>query len=195
MAEAQESTPCRPPAADESRISDPWVGGLAGPQGAGAAVVLRHSPGGCERHRPRPDRPLWLSGRGVGRLGGRADKGAGGGGEHTALLLRLIPLWAGATRWTGATWERLSTASTRLRSSWVPIFLGPETRWSMASSWTASERPWGVRLVSEGSISACDINIRRILEEAVGLRASRLYLAHNHISNLAPSLRRRLAGH
>lgn len=43
----------------------------------------------------------------------------------------------------------------------------------------------GVRLVSEGSISACDINIRRILEEAVGLRASRLYLAHNHISNLA----------
>ena len=39
--------------------------------------------------------------------------------------------------------------------------------------------------MSEGSISACDINIRRILEEAVGLRASRLYLAHNHISNLA----------
>ena len=29
------------------------------------------------------------------------------------------------------------------------------------------------------------IGIRRILEEAVGLRASRLYLAHNHISNLA----------
>ena len=43
----------------------------------------------------------------------------------------------------------------------------------------------GVRKVSEGSIHAADISIRRITEEAMGLRAGKLYLAHNHISNLA----------
>ena len=43
----------------------------------------------------------------------------------------------------------------------------------------------GVRRVSEGSIFASDINIRRIAEEAMSLRAAMIYLAHNHISNLA----------
>ena len=43
----------------------------------------------------------------------------------------------------------------------------------------------GVRKVSEGSIHASDINIRRIAEEAMGLRAASIYLAHNHVSNLA----------
>ena len=43
----------------------------------------------------------------------------------------------------------------------------------------------GVRKVSEGSIYASDINIRRIAEAAMSLRSAGLYLAHNHISNLA----------
>ena len=43
----------------------------------------------------------------------------------------------------------------------------------------------GVRKVSEGCVESAEINIRRTVEEAMALRAVRIYLAHNHISNLA----------
>ena len=46
-------------------------------------------------------------------------------------------------------------------------------------------KPLGVRKVAEGSICAANINLRRIMEEAAALRAPQIYLAHNHISNLA----------
>ena len=47
------------------------------------------------------------------------------------------------------------------------------------------QKPLGVRKVSEGSIYAAHISVRRIVEESLGLRAAGIYLAHNHISNLA----------
>ena len=43
----------------------------------------------------------------------------------------------------------------------------------------------GIDAALEGSIYASDINIRRIAEAAMSLRSAGLYLAHNHISNLA----------
>ena len=43
----------------------------------------------------------------------------------------------------------------------------------------------GVRRVAEGSIEMAQVNTRRIAEEALGLRAARIYVAHNHVSNLA----------
>ena len=43
----------------------------------------------------------------------------------------------------------------------------------------------GVRKVSEGTIDAAEINTRRLLEEALSLRAAAIYVAHNHVSNLA----------
>ena len=43
----------------------------------------------------------------------------------------------------------------------------------------------GVRKISEGSYALSDVNARRIAEEAMGLRAAQIYVAHNHVSNLA----------
>ena len=43
----------------------------------------------------------------------------------------------------------------------------------------------GVRKVAEGSIELAEVNTRRIAEEAIGLRAAQIYVAHNHVSNLA----------
>lgn len=42
-----------------------------------------------------------------------------------------------------------------------------------------------MRKVAEGSIEMAEMNARRIAEEAMGLRAARVYVAHNHVSNLA----------
>ena len=43
----------------------------------------------------------------------------------------------------------------------------------------------GVRKVAEGSIQMAEMNARRIAEEALGMRATKIYVAHNHVSNLA----------
>ena len=43
----------------------------------------------------------------------------------------------------------------------------------------------GVRKLAEGSINTADVTSRRIVEEAVSLRASAVILAHNHVSGLA----------
>ena len=39
--------------------------------------------------------------------------------------------------------------------------------------------------MAEGSIQMAEVNARRIAEEAMGLRAAKIYVAHNHVSNLA----------
>ena len=43
----------------------------------------------------------------------------------------------------------------------------------------------GVRKVAEGSVQMAEMNARRIAEEALSLRATKVYVAHNHVSNLA----------
>ena len=78
-----ETPPHRSPAAAEGGISGPGPGGLAGPQGPGTAFVLCHPSGGCERSGPRAGGAVRLPGRGAGRVGGGAEKGAGGGRAHS----------------------------------------------------------------------------------------------------------------
>ena len=108
-----------------------------------------------------------------------------GVGEHTAVLLRMLPALLG--RYQGSR-ARLAAVINWPEDAYAwlePYFFGARNEMVYGLFLDSKRKALGVRLVSEGSISACDINIRRILEEAVGLRASRLYLAHNHISNLA----------
>ena len=78
-----------------------------------------------------------------------------GVGEHTAVLLKLVPA------------------------------LGAANEMVYVLCLDGKGKVLGVRKVSEGSIYASDINIRRIAEAAMSLRSAGLYLAHNHISNLA----------
>ena len=66
-----------------------------------------------------------------------------------------------------------------------PYFFGAQNEMVYILCLDSKGKLLGVRKVSEGSIFASDINIRRIAEEAMGLRAAAIYLAHNHISNLA----------
>ena len=85
-----------------------------------------------------------------------------GVGEHTAVLLKLV-------------------AAAVLS----PYFFGAANEMVYILCLDGKGKVLGVRKVSEGSIYASDINIRRIAEAAMSLRSAGLYLAHNHISNLA----------
>ena len=108
-----------------------------------------------------------------------------GVGEHTAVLLKLIPaLGACYQRQRGEPGQIINSPQQAARLL-APYFYGARNEMVYILCLDGKRKALGVRKVAEGSIHAADINVRRIAEEAMGLRADGLYLAHNHISNLA----------
>ena len=108
-----------------------------------------------------------------------------GVGEHTALLLRLITAVGVRYREQRSDLGELIQSAGDAAALLEPYFFGAQQEMVYILCLDSKGKALGVRKVSEGSIYASDINIRRITEEAMGLRAAGLYLAHNHISNLA----------
>lgn len=108
-----------------------------------------------------------------------------GVGEHTAVFLRMLPAVLG----------RYQASRTRLNDvinspedayPWLePYFFGARNEMVYVLCLDGKRQVLGVRKVAEGSIEMAEMNARRIAEEAMGLRAARVYVAHNHVSNMA----------
>ena len=108
-----------------------------------------------------------------------------GVGDHTALLLRLMPALLGRYAGSRARVETVVNNSRDAASVLSPYFFGARNELVYILCLDGKRQVLGVRRVAEGSIQAADVNVRRIAEEALALRAAKIYLAHNHISNLA----------
>ena len=108
-----------------------------------------------------------------------------GVGEHTALLFRLIPAVGARYREQRSDFGELVQTPEEAAALLEPYYFGARNEMVYILCLDSKNKALGVRKVSEGSIYASDINIRRIVEEAIGLRASRIYLSHNHVSNVA----------
>ena len=123
----------------------------------------------------------------AGVLDASADelKKVPGVGEHTAVLLRLIPAIGGRYVEDRGSMGRIVRTTDEAAKVLRPCFEGARNEMVSILCLDGKGKLLGVRKVSEGSIFASDINIRRIAEEAMGLRAAGINLAHNHISNLA----------
>ena len=108
-----------------------------------------------------------------------------GVGDHTAVFLRMLPAVLG--RYQGAR-TRLSAIinSPEEAYAWLePYFFGARNEMVYVLCMDGKRQVLGVRKVAEGSIELAEVNTRRIAEEAIGLRAVQIYVAHNHVSNLA----------
>lgn len=108
-----------------------------------------------------------------------------GVGEHTAVLLRMLPALLGRYQ---ASRTRLSDIINSADDAypWLePYFFGARNEMVYVLCLDGKRQVLGVRRVAEGSIEMAQVNTRRIAEEALGLRAARIYVAHNHVSNLA----------
>ena len=97
-----------------------------------------------------------------------------GVGEHTAVLLRMLPALLGRYQGSRARLAAVINWPEAARNEMVSVLCLDGKRQVL-----------GVRRVAEGSIEMAQVNTRRIAEEALGLRAARIYVAHNHVSNLA----------
>lgn len=108
-----------------------------------------------------------------------------GVGEHTVVLLKLLPDLLGRYAKQRSSLGDIIRTTPEAAIALTPYFTGARNEMVYILCTDGKGKLLGIRKVSEGSIYSSDINIRRIAEEALALRAARLYLAHNHISNLA----------
>jgi len=118
-------------------------------------------------------------------LEGWPDHKVLGVGEHTAVLLRMLPALLG--RYQGSR-ARLAAVINWPEDAYAwlePYFFGARNEMVYVLCLDGKRQVLGVRRVAEGSIEMAQVNTRRIAEEALGLRAARIYVAHNHVSNLA----------
>lgn len=108
-----------------------------------------------------------------------------GVGEHCAVLLALMPALARLYQSQRSRVSDLIHTPEQAAAVLEPYFFGAKNEMVYVLCLDGKHKVLGVRKVAEGSIYASDINIRRIAEECMGLRAAKLYLAHNHPSNVA----------
>lgn len=105
--------------------------------------------------------------------------------EHTATLLRLIPVLSGRYLSSRSEVRAVINCAEDAYDVLAPYFFGARNEMSYVLCLDGKNQVQGVRKLSEGCIDATSVNIRRITEEAMALRAAKVYLAHNHISNIA----------
>lgn len=109
-----------------------------------------------------------------------------GVGEHTAVLLKLVPKLAGRY------FEDRASLGTILDSSQAAMdFLRPYYRQGNRNEVVylvcldGKHKVLGCHKLGEGSVNAADITPRKVVEAALSNNATAAILAHNHVSGLA----------
>ncbi len=117
-----------------------------------------------------------------------------GVGEHTAVLLKLIPALArryGISRAdTGARLTSVAMAGEFLQT----YFIGCRYETIYALFLDGGNRIISCKEVSEGCVSAASVSTRRLVELALETKAAQVIIAHNHLSGIAlPSMADQIA--
>ena len=110
-----------------------------------------------------------------------------GVGEHTAILLNLVPALGGrylASRSSMEPDDILRTTGA-VRRVLAPYFFGARNEMFFLLGMDAKLKLLGVRRISEGSVNSIVLTGRKVAEHALSLNASAVVLAHNHPSGIA----------
>ena len=109
-----------------------------------------------------------------------------GVGEHTAVLLKLIPKLAGRYSTIHSSPGDILASSRAARDYLLPYFqTGPRNEMVYLVCMDAKYKVLGCHKLGEGTVNAADITPRRVVELALAHNASAVLLAHNHVSGLA----------
>lgn len=109
-----------------------------------------------------------------------------GVGEHTAVLLKLIPKLAGRYSTIRSSPGDILASSRAARDYLLPYFqTGPRNEMVYLVCMDAKYKVLGCHKLGEGTVNAADITPRRVVELALAHNASAVLLAHNHVSGPA----------
>ena len=111
--------------------------------------------------------------------------GVKGGGENTATLIHLMPALAGRYL------EERSSFSGQLTDSWqfkdllMPLFFGARNEMVYLVCMDSKQKLITCRKLGEGVPDRVDVTGRQVVEAALACGATRVALAHNHVSGIA----------
>ena len=106
-------------------------------------------------------------------------------GEHAAILLRLVNQVYRRGRMAAAASETILDTTQRLGRFFTDLFVGQNNEVMYQLCLDAKGRMKSCRKISEGDVGSVDLNMRRIVENALLCGAAQVALAHNHPSGFA----------
>ena len=108
-----------------------------------------------------------------------------GVGENTAVLLQLIPAAAARYLQDSASFEGQVVGVWQLRELLAPLFFGQRSEVAYLVCMDAKGKLLATKKLGEGVADAVSIVTRKVLEAALSCNATRVVLAHNHVSGVA----------
>lgn len=108
-----------------------------------------------------------------------------GVGPSTAALLQLIPAASARYLQETASFDGQLTSLWQLRELLLPLFLGRRDELAFLVCMDGKNKLIATRPLGEGVVDAVQISTRKVLEAALACNASRVVLAHNHVSGVA----------
>jgi len=108
-------------------------------------------------------------------------------GEHTAVLLKLLPQICGRylSQTGGVKEEETATRPSDFGRVFHDYFIGATREKCYLLSLDSRYKILGVDLVGEGELAQVSVSSRRVMEAALGHNARSVVLAHNHVGAYA----------
>ena len=108
-----------------------------------------------------------------------------GVGYNTAVLIRLIPAMAARYRQISGSFDGQLVSTKQFGMLLYPLFFGQRNELAYLVCMDGSNRYIVTKKLGEGIADTVQITTRKVLEEALACNATRVVLAHNHVSGVA----------
>ena len=108
-----------------------------------------------------------------------------GVGPNTAALIQLIPAVGGRYMADRVSLDGQMTCAEDYMEALAPYFFGARTELCYLLCMDGKNKIIACRKVGEGIVDEVPILNRKVMEAVVGCNASRVVLAHNHVSGIA----------
>ncbi|MCI8474142.1 MAG: RadC family protein [Oscillospiraceae bacterium] len=108
-----------------------------------------------------------------------------GVGTHAVTLLKAAKELSGRYLNSRVEMGEIVQTIENARAILQPYFFGARTERACILCMDGKGKSLGVRVIGEGSVNAVQLTIRAAVETALSLNASKVILAHNHVSGVA----------
>lgn len=106
-------------------------------------------------------------------------------GDHAATMLKAVKEVSGRYLAGRVDMESVISTVNDLYQHLRPHFFGARNERVFLLCMDGKGRNLGIRKISEGNVNAAEVTTRGVVEAALSLNATRVVLAHNHVSGLA----------
>jgi len=108
-----------------------------------------------------------------------------GVGANVATLLQLVPAVSARYLEESASFDGQIAAVWQLQELLAPLFFGQRDELAYLVCMDGKNKVLATRKLGQGVVGAVPIAVRKVLEVALACNASRVVLAHNHVSGVA----------